>query len=136
MLNLDDELTVIVDQRLKEEEVIWMTTVTPGGSPQPNPVWFLWDGEEIILYSKPDSYRIRNLQHNNAVSLNLQDVDVMGNNVIVICGEASMFPGYLTPHPDYVAKYEKYLPEMNITMEQLAKSYSIEIRIKPTKIRC
>lgn len=135
MLNLEEELNSTVDRRLKEEEVIWLTTVTPGGSPQPNPVWFLWDGEEIIIYSKPGSYRIRNLKRNRTVSLNLQGVDLMGNNAVIICGEATMNPDYASPHPEYVAKYGKYLPEMNVTMQQLTEAYSVEIRIKPTRIR-
>jgi hypothetical protein len=29
----------------------------------------------------------------------------------------------------------KYLPEMNITQEQLTATYSAEIRIKPTRVR-
>jgi PPOX class probable F420-dependent enzyme len=135
MLKLEDDFRGRVDDRLRAADVIWLTTVTPKGIPQPNPVWFLWSGDEIIVYSKPDSYRIRNLKHSNIVSLNLDGVDVMGNNAIIIRGEAYMDPGYKVPHPDYVAKYGKYLPQMNITMQQLAAAYSVEIRIKPTRVR-
>jgi len=135
MFDMGNEFHARVNQQLKEAEVIWLTTVSPNGTPQPNPVWFLWDGDDIIIYSKPDSYRIRNLKHNKIVSLNLEGADVMGNNVIVIHGEAVMDPSYLDPHTDYVSKYEKYLPELNITMEQLVADYSVEIRVKPTRIR-
>jgi PPOX class probable F420-dependent enzyme len=135
VLNMENEFHARVNQQLKEADVIWLTTVSPSGAPQPNPVWFLWDGDDIIIYSKPDSYRIRNLKHNKIVSLHLEGADVMGNNVVVIHGKASMDPDYKDPHPDYVVKYEKYLPELNITMDQLIAAYSVEIRVKPSRVR-
>ena len=35
-----------VRERLVDEQVIWLTTVGADGTPQPNPVWFLWTPEE------------------------------------------------------------------------------------------
>ena len=126
---------VIVDQRLRQEEVIWLTTVAPDGTPHPNPVWFCWDGQEIIIYSQPSAYRIRNLTLNPKVSLNLQGASPSGEDVVVMYGEAKMDPHYQRPHLGYTRKYQKYLPEMNLTQEQLAATYSVEIRIKPTRVR-
>jgi hypothetical protein len=37
-----------VAQRLREDAVIWLTTVAANGTPQPNPVWFLWDGHSVL----------------------------------------------------------------------------------------
>ena len=36
-------------QRLDEELIAWMTTVRPDGRPQTLPVWFLVEGEEILV---------------------------------------------------------------------------------------
>ncbi len=135
MLTLSSEFAARVDQRLREAEIIWLTTVTPEGAPQPNPVWFFWDGEEIILYSQPGAYRIRNLKLNPKVALHLEGADVLGHNVIVLTGEAKLHPGYKAPHPGYVKKYERFLPELQVTLEELSAAYSVEIRIKPGKIR-
>jgi hypothetical protein len=55
MLDLDTELRTRVEQRLKDEVIIWFTTVSPSAVPTPNPVWFLWDGEYILVYSQPGS---------------------------------------------------------------------------------
>ncbi len=38
-----------VAQRLREEHLIWLTTVGADGTPQPNPVWFLWDGASVLV---------------------------------------------------------------------------------------
>ena len=54
MLNLATDIGGIVNQRLKDENVDLATTPPPQGTPQPNPGWFYWDEENIIVYSKPD----------------------------------------------------------------------------------
>jgi PPOX class probable F420-dependent enzyme len=135
MIDLNTVLGTQVDQRLRDEEVIWLTTVSPDGVPHPNPVWFFWDGQEIILYSQPKAYRIRNLRLNPKVALNLQGAGPLGEAVVVIYGEARLDPHYRQPHPGYAKKYQKFLSEMNMTLEQLIVSYSVEIRIRPTRLR-
>ena len=42
-----------VARRLQNEQVIWITTVRVDGTPQPTPVWFIWDGETILIYPCP-----------------------------------------------------------------------------------
>ena len=44
-------------ERLRTEKAIWLTTVAPDGTPQPNPVWFTWDGETVLVYSHRDAFR-------------------------------------------------------------------------------
>jgi len=135
MLNLTSKFSARVDKCLKEEEVIWFTTVSPNGTPQPNPVWFFWDGAVITLYSKPDAYKIRNIRKNPKVSLSLQGADALGNNVVIVTGEATLNPVYDTILPGYIEKYKRYLPIMNVTVADLATAYSVEITVKPLKIR-
>jgi len=133
MIDPTTEFGKQVMQRLRMEEVIWLTTVTPKGAPQPNPVWFYWDEKSIIIYSQPGSFRIRNIEHNPRVSLNFQGVDVMGNDVVVLMGNARLRYGYSAPHPGFEEKYTKYLPQMSLTFEQLVANYSVEITVEPTR---
>lgn len=42
-----------VRERLTEESVAWLTTVGRDGTPQPNPVWFLWDGDAEVADDLP-----------------------------------------------------------------------------------
>jgi PPOX class probable F420-dependent enzyme len=59
-----------VARHLREEVVVWMTTVTPAGAPLPMPVWFHWDGgEHVVMYSQRGA-RIRNIEANPRVTLN------------------------------------------------------------------
>lgn len=46
-----------VARRLREQQVVWLTTVTPAGSPLPRPVGFVWDGGDVVsVYSQPGAY--------------------------------------------------------------------------------
>jgi PPOX class probable F420-dependent enzyme len=47
-----------VVQRLREDVVIWLTTVRADGTPEPSPVWFLWDQETFLIYSLRDTTSI------------------------------------------------------------------------------
>src|SRR6266567_8780789 len=48
-----------VEQRLREEPIVWFTTVRPDGRPHTVPVWFLWDGETFLIFSQPGNLKIR-----------------------------------------------------------------------------
>ena len=47
-----------VAQRLREDAVIWLTSVAADGTPQPNPVWFLWDSHTVLVYNQPTARRL------------------------------------------------------------------------------
>jgi PPOX class probable F420-dependent enzyme len=135
MIDKKSEDWIHVEKRLQEDLVIWLTTVSPDGTPQPNPVWFFWNGEGIILYSKPGSVRIRNLQLNPRVALHFEGADVLGGDVSVITGKAAMNPNYQHADPGYVKKYLDFVNRMGIKVQDLESAYSVEIRLTPLKAR-
>ena len=51
-------------QRLRSEQIAWLTTVRADGQAQSSPVWFLWDGQTFLLYSQPGAPKVRNLAAN------------------------------------------------------------------------
>jgi Pyridoxamine 5'-phosphate oxidase len=60
-----------VRRRLTEEMTIWLTTVGRDGTPQPNPVGFLWDrGDSLLTYSQTEARRLANIRRQPLVSLN------------------------------------------------------------------
>ncbi len=90
MLEESSEFGRRAARRLREERLAWLTTVSPRGMPQPVPVWFLWDGDaSILLYSRPDKPKLRNIGRNPRVSLHL-DGNGQGGDVVVCLGEASV----------------------------------------------
>jgi len=50
-----------------------LATVDASGRPQVNPVWFIWDGERVLLSVKAETRKYRNLRGNPAVAMSFSD---------------------------------------------------------------
>jgi len=133
VINLTTKLGVRAAKRLHEEQIIWLTTTSADGTPQPNPVWFYWNGEKILVYSQPSSHKLKNIRRNPRVSLNFQ-ADAEGGDIVVLTGKASIDekPKH---EPRFIEKYRETIPKIGETPETLARSYSVLIQILPDKLR-
>lgn len=123
-------------ERLKEEQVIWLTTVRQDGTPIPTPVWFLWEGEAFLIYTKPGSFKLKNSAANPRAALNLNS-DEYGGAVVVFTGTLTVEtdePPALQ-NPAYLTKYREAVKDMQTTPEALSKEYSVALRFHPTHIR-
>lgn len=121
---------------LENDHVVWLTTVSPGGTPQPSPVWFLWDGETVLMYSQPGTPKLRNIGQRPSVSLNFNSTP-SGGDVVILTGQASedtATPAALD-HPAYLEKYARGIEEIGMTPETFAQAYSVPVRIRPTSLR-
>ncbi len=125
------QLSDAVQQLLREEETIWFTTVRADGQPQPVPVWFLWDGGTFLIYSQPRNQKLRNIQANGRVSLNLGRDD----HVVRFEGRAEIAEDAppATDVPEYVEKYRDGIARIGMTPESFATAYSVPIRVRPTR---
>ena len=135
MIDQDTEFGARAARRLRDEIVIWMTTITPDGSPLPRPVWFLWDGDEsVVMYSRA-SPRVRNLEANPRVALHF-DGDGGGGDIIVFTGSAAVDPE-LPPadgSPEYLEKYDEHIAGIGMTPESFAQVYNVPVRIRFTRV--
>jgi PPOX class probable F420-dependent enzyme len=124
------------ERRLREEKIAWLTTVAPSGMPQPVPVWFLWDGgDSVLIYSRPDTPKLRAIGANPCVSLNL-DGNGQGGDIVVAAGEASVSDDPAAHEvPDYVEKYAPLIERNRWTPESFAADYSVPIRVRVRRIR-
>ena len=62
-----------VRERLRDDPFVWLTTVGEDGTPQPNPVWFLWDGgDEVLVYNDNRARRLERFANGCRVSLAFQ----------------------------------------------------------------
>ena len=123
-----------VEQRLREEPIVWFTTVRPDGRPHTVPVWFLWDGETFLIFSQPGNLKIRNLQRNSHITLALDGTN-QGGDVVTVEGEAELLsePSRNILVPAFGEKYASMIKTMGVDTEGLVEDYSQPIRIKPTK---
>jgi len=136
VLDLGSAAGARADQRLRTEQILWLTTVRADGQPQASPVWFLWDGEAFLVFSQPGAQKLRNLAANPRVAVHL-DTDEAGEDVVTIEGTAAVDPD--APPSDqleaYVAKYREGIRALGWTPAKLAKDYSVAIRILPVRAR-
>lgn len=135
MIDQSTEFGARVARHLREEIVVWLTSVTPAGSPLPSPVWFLWDGgESVLMYSVPGA-RVRNVEANPRVALNFAG-DGRGGNIVILSGRAAVESAAPPAHiGDYRVKYEEHIARMDMTPETFAERYSVPIRIHLTGVR-
>jgi PPOX class probable F420-dependent enzyme len=138
-------VTVVIDEgtefgaraarRLREESVVWLTTVTPAGAPLPRPVGFLWDdGQTVSIYSQPGA-RMRNIAANPKVSLHF-DGDGRGGDVVVLSGMAHVDPDAPSAdaHPAWLEKYAAQIEGFGMTPASYAARFSVPIRIRLTRL--
>jgi PPOX class probable F420-dependent enzyme len=123
-----------VAAHLRDDVVVWMTTVTPKGSPLPSPVWFHWDGaESVVMFSQPGA-RQRNIEANPRVSLNFAG-DGRGGDIVVLSGRATIEAPPADRLAAYVERYDAHIARIGLTPEQFRARYSIPIRIDLTRLR-
>jgi PPOX class probable F420-dependent enzyme len=120
-------------ERLGSSMAAWLTTVKPDGQPQSMPVWYVWDGAEILVYGDHRARRNGNLATNPKVGFHLPD-NGNGQDIVAIEGEARVdhdHPG-VPENSAYLAKYGEWIDGMG-GPAKFAETYNVPIRITPTR---
>ena len=123
-------------RRLRDDMIYWLITVAPDGTPQPSPVWALWNGQTFLIYSQADTPKLRNVAQQPRVALHL-DGDGRGGDIVIVTGEARIESN--APPADrvdaYVQKYRDGMRRIGMTPESFARAYPVAIRVTPTRLR-
>jgi PPOX class probable F420-dependent enzyme len=123
-----------VAAHLRDDLVVWLTTVSADGAPLPTPVWFLWDGADSVhVQSLPTARRVEHLRANPRVSLNFAG-DGQGGDIVVLSGRATLVDGG-PPSDDYLAKYAAGIERLGSTPASFVERYSQGIEIALTRVR-
>ena len=121
-----------VQRFLETEPVIWLSSTRPDGAPHIVPTWFVWDGETIVIRSKPEACKVRNLQNDPRAMLALGDAD---EDFDVGLLEATARVDAAVPAlPEvFVAKYDDRIAALGLTPAEFAATYSATIRLTPAR---
>ncbi len=125
-----------VVERLRDERIIWIVTTNAQGVPQPNPVWFLWDGASFVIYSLPDAARVAHIRRNPQVALHFNS-DRGGDDITIFTGvasEATDIPP-ADQNPAYLARYRDRIDQNFGGPASFASRYSLALRVSPEKAR-
>ena len=131
-------------RQLREEAIIWLTTVGATGTPQPNPVWFLWQPDpdsawgdgSFLIFNDNTSSRLRTFTERPRVSLNFNSSSD-GTGITVFTGQVEILKDHpLAPQvPEYAAKYTSRVEAQGGDFEAFMQKYSVATRIRPEKVR-
>lgn len=119
---------------LRNDPVVWLSSVQPDGRPHLVPVWFHWDGEHIVAFSKPHARKVENLrQHAGAmlaVGMPGPDFEV---ELIEATAELPDVPAAEVMPAGFGAKYRELLRRAGLTVQKFAEVYSQPIVLRPTR---
>jgi PPOX class probable F420-dependent enzyme len=122
---------------LESERLAWLTTVRADGQPQSSYVWFHSDGNNMVVLSRPNAGKVRNIRANPKVSFHLNGDD-RGGRVLTIDAVAEIVAG--DPDPDriqaYVTKYDAAIRSaLGTTPDEIRADYSTVVVITPSRVR-
>jgi PPOX class probable F420-dependent enzyme len=124
-------------RRLREEQVIWITTVGKDGTPQPNPVGFVFqDDSSILIYNMVKAKRISHVADRPQVSLHF-DSDGAGGDIVIFSGTAHRADEAPPAHKNqaFLTKYGNRLLEVSESAEAFGKQFAVPLRIEITRTR-
>jgi PPOX class probable F420-dependent enzyme len=126
----------VARRQLVQDVVGWLTTVAIDGCPRTSVISFVWDGEGILFYGRPDTPEVRNIAASGAVSFHL-NCDPSGDHIVIIDGRAQVVPLEQRSdiHPSYAAKYREPLVQWGLDERATADDFSLPIRIHPERVR-
>jgi PPOX class probable F420-dependent enzyme len=123
-----------IQRFLAEEPIVWLSTVRPDGAPHIVPIWFWWDGEALLVFSKPEAQKVRNLRADARVMLALGDAEddfdvgmLEGVAELVDAPTAAVLPAA------HLEKYRSQLGAIGLDADEYAATYSQVIRIRPAR---
>ena len=131
------ELGAKVATRVEEQTLAWLTTVSADGTPQPNPVWFIRDGDGFLIFSKPRQAKLANIARHPRVSLNLE-ATADQEQITIFTGHADVAEASSVGQDlldRYAARYADRLPGIGMTRTQYEAAYTAVIRFTPDKLR-
>lgn len=138
MIDFNTKFGRFAKKHLKSEYFIWLTTVDSTGTPQPRPVWFIWENDTVLIYSQAKAYKLKHIQNNPNVALHFNSADAQGEkHLIMFTGTAVIDKNAMPTNKlrAYMRKYKSGITNLNMTADQFAKDYSVAIRITPTNLR-
>ncbi len=126
-----------VRRRLREEQIIWITTVGNDCTPQPNPVGFVFQQDEsILIYSALEANRNAHLLNRPRVALNF-DGDGSGGDIMVFTGTARRVDDIPPAHenPGYLTKYAEAAAQAFGSVENFSRQFPVPLRVDITRTR-
>ena len=133
-LRLEPQARRGAEAALRDDPIVWLSSVQTDGRPHLVPVWFHWDGEQIVAFSKPRARKVENLRDEPRVMLAIgtpgPDFEV---ELIEAMAELPDISAADVMPAGFGAKYRELLRRANLTVHRYAEVYSQPIVLRPTR---
>ena len=123
-----------LEDRLRTERILWLGTTAPDGAPHLVPIWYHWDGEAFLVFSKPGAVKVRHIAAEPRVAIALGEPDD-DFDVQLVDARAELLDrptAELLP-PAMLAKYADRMAALGLDAREYAATYSQAVRIVPTR---
>lgn len=123
-----------IEDRLRTEPTVWLSSLRPDGRPHVVPVWFSWDGAVFDLFSKPNAQKVRNVASHPDVMLAVGrpaeewDVELVEGTAAVL-----PMPTGAVISESMFDKYRELMARAALDRETFVDTYSQPVRITPTR---
>ncbi|HEU0236294.1 MAG TPA: pyridoxamine 5'-phosphate oxidase family protein, partial [Candidatus Limnocylindrales bacterium] len=98
------------------------------------PVWFSWDGERLVVASKPDAIKVRNVRANPQVMVALGEAeDDFDVGLVEAEADLPAMPSADVLDDAHFEKYAHQLAEIGLTRDEYLATYAQPIVIRPTR---
>jgi hypothetical protein len=57
-MDLNSDFGRAIQRHLKNQDVVWLTTVDSNLIPQPRPVWFIWQDDSFLIFSQAKAHKL------------------------------------------------------------------------------
>ena len=124
-------------RRVEADKLAWLTTVDSKGTPQPNPVWFLWDDGSFVIFSKPNQAKLANIARSGRVSFNFE-ATADEEQITIFTGAAELVDRATISQEildRYAEKYAQGMINIKLPRTEYEASYTEVIRFTPEKVR-
>ena len=123
-------------EHLDGDLIGFLTAVNASGQPQTSPVWYIRDGEDIVVYNKPTAARLRSIAANEKVAFNLR-TDRRGRSGATLEGTATVEAQLpkAKDFPGYVDKYGTEIERLGWTPQSFSDDYSVGLRVRISRVR-
>ena len=119
--------------KLSSEPVVWLSTVRPDGTPHLVPTWFLWDGVALLVWSKPNAVKVRNLRANPRLMVAVGDPHADFDVGLIEAGAELAEPATIAIPDAFFAKYAADLSATGLEPATFRTTYTQAIRIIPSR---
>ncbi|MFG6504347.1 pyridoxamine 5'-phosphate oxidase family protein [Microbacterium sp. P05] len=123
---------------LETDEIVWFATVGRDGEPHAVPVWFYWFDGKVIVFSEPDTVKVKHVREGSPVLVHLQAGGPHADDVVILNGRAEISERDAASWLDefgnaYVEKYADAVAAYGLPLQDIVSKFSTALVFTPQR---